>query len=196
MRPLLDWYQRIAESLTDRMCCSSYSSQVYDEEERIDYDELRAKMVVPDWIQEHDEQNSMPRKEHKGHITLQGDLKDQKGSIYVTPYKSDRSVATATTVSTSTARTLGSIATATTLNTSNQKLRSSDQSISSEIVDDNVYVRSHSCEERKSKAPREIDVTRYRRHHSETETSPRLRTVPSDALPSLPYLTLTEGYEC
>lgn len=196
MRPLMDWYQRTTGSFVERMCCSSYSSQVYDEEERIDCDELRTKMVVPDWIQEYDDEGATPRKEHTGHITLQGDVKDQKGGIHVASYKSDRSITTATTVSMSTARTSGSIATATTLNTSNRKLRSIDHSIGPTIVDDIVYVRSNSCEEHESRAPREIDVAHYRRHHSETDTPPPLRTVPSDALPSLPYLTLTEGYQC
>jgi hypothetical protein len=200
VRPLMDWYQRTTGSFVDKMCCSSYSSQVYDEEEVVDYGALRAKMVVPDWIQEYDDENSTPEERHHGHISLQDNANDcSKGNLCLSSHKSDRSTTTATTVSTSTVRTSRSIATATTLNTSNRTGRSSDPSIEPTIVDDIVYVRSGSLDERKSsssRAPREIDVTRYRRQRSDVTDTPRLRTVPSDALPGMPYLTLTEGYRC
>jgi hypothetical protein len=201
--PLLDWYQRTTGNFVDRMCCVSYASQVDDGEEPVEYDEMRAKMVIPDWIEEYkhdtDQQQhaSKPRKKHEqGHLTLQGDGDGCMGKCYFSPnHHSPSSVATATTVSTSTVRTSRTLASQSTINTSN---RSGDDEI---VVDDIVYVRSESLEERST--PREIDVppaARYRRYRSHQndrrESPPRLQSVPSDALPNLPYLTLTEGYEC
>lgn len=182
------------------MCCVSYSSQVDDGEMPMEYDEMRTKMVVPDWIQDYkDEENAKRhgRKEHGGgHLTLQGDKDDWTGKCFISPGVSPTSDATATTVSMSTIRTSRTLASQSTINTSN---RSGDEV----VVDDIVYIRSGSLGERATRTPREIDVpasAKYRRYRSENderrESPPRLKSVPSDALPNLPYLSLTEGYEC
>ena len=206
MNPLLDWYQRTTGNLVDRMCCVSYSSQVADDEEPVDYDEMRNRMVIPDWIQDYhrDEKERQPvknaNKERGGHITLQGDLDDCKGICYFSPAHSPgRSDTTATTVSMSTVRTSRTLASQSTINVSNRTLQGPGEQI---IVDDIVYVRSGSLDEQTSSSPREMDVakaSRYRRFRSENdcdESPPPLQTIPSGALPNLPYLSLTEGYEC
>lgn len=205
INPLLDWYQRTTGNLVDRMCCVSYSNQVSDDEEPLEYDVIRNKMVIPDWIQEYQEQHeeqgkNYPSKEQVGRLTLQGDSDDCMGKCYFSPAPSPgRSDATATTVSMSTVRTSRTLASQSTINVSNRTLDGSSEQI---IVDDIVYVRSESLDERTRKSPREIDVpaaSRYRRYRSERyrdESPPPLQTIPSGALPNLPYLSLTEGYEC
>ena len=168
----------------------------------MEYNEMRAKMVVPEWIQDykHDKEQqraSHTRKEHgPGHLILQGNSDEFTGKCYYSPYSPGRSDATATTVSMSTIRTARTLASESTLNTSN---RSGDEI----VVDDIVYVRTSSLDDRATKTPQEIDIpsaSRYRRYRSEVddrrESPPSLKKVASDALPSLPYLSLTEGYEC
>lgn len=197
--PLLDWYQRTTGNIVDRMCCVSYASQVDDGEEPVEYDEMRAKMVIPDWVQDykHEQHASKPHKHERGHLTLQGDADDCMGKCHFSPYSpSGQSVATATTVSTSTVRTSRTLASQSTINTSNRSSRSGEI-----IVDDIVYVRSESLDDRAS-SPRDSGVApaaRYRRYRSEEDrrdSPPRLQSIPSDSLPNLPYLTLTQGYEC
>jgi len=205
VNPLLDWYQRTTGNLVDRMCCVSYASQVDDGEQPVEYDEMRAKMVVPDWIQDyqHDTEQQRASKHHTskehgpGHLTLQGDADDSMGKCFFSPCSpaGARSDATATTVSMSTVRTARTLASESTLNASNR-------SGGGVVVDDIIYVRSDSLDDQAIRSPREIELppaSRYRRYRSEDdrrESPPPLRAVPTDALPNLPYLSLTEGYEC
>jgi hypothetical protein len=206
VNPLVDWYQRTTGNFVDRMCCVSYSSQVDDGEIPVEYDEeMRAKIVTPQWIQDYEEEEHAKRKgckEHggRGHLSLHGE-NDCTGKCFFSPGISPtgRSDATATTVSMSsvrTSRTSRTLASQSTINTSNC---SGGNEI---IVDDIVYVRSGSLDEPTTpRTPREIDVpatSKYRYYQSEErrESPPRLHSVPSDVIPNLPYLSLTEGYEC
>lgn len=194
--PLLDWYQRTTGNLVDRMCCVSYASQVDDGEESVEYDAIRSKMMIPAWVEEarttydHQQEPNKHQKANKGHLTLQGDADGvSMGKCYFSPCSpSDKSVATATTVSTSTVRTASrTLASQSTINTSNRSNRSNEHV----VVDDVVYIRNGS-----TTPAREIDVPSKYRDDARRESPPPLQSVPSDALPNLPYLTLTEGYEC
>lgn len=205
MNPILNWYARTTGSFVDKMCCSSYSSHVCDDEERVSMDSLKSQMIVPDWIKEYD--GTIPPRSSKGQdVSLH---KDKKGAIKNVPCSPERSIATATTVSTSTVRTANTSTSMSTLNTSNRTLpRSniSEQRNTKEriIVDDIEYVRHGSfddCNEKtiqksfQSSAPSSA-FRKYRADSDPAASPPQLRTVPSDALPSMPYLTLTEGYQC
>ena len=216
VNPLLDWYQRTTGNLVDRMCCVSYSSQVDDGEIPVEYDDqMRAKMVIPDWIQDYQQEEEQAKRQAckkeyltygnsnggRGHLSLQGDADDcWTGKCFFSPGISPtgRSDATATTVSMSTvrtSRTSRTLASQSTINTSN---RSGGDEI---VVDDIVYVRSGSLDElARPRTPQEIDVpvSKYRRSDDERrESPPRLQSVlPEHVIPNLPYLSLTEGYEC
>ncbi len=79
VNPLVDWYQRTTGNFVDRMCCVSYSSQVDDGEIPVEYDEeMRAKIVTPQWIKDYEEEEHAKRKgckEHggRGHLSLHGE---------------------------------------------------------------------------------------------------------------------------